>query len=35
MTRHNTAEDKELPEDLPQELWAASGSAEAATHRPS
>jgi hypothetical protein len=23
MTRHNTAVDKELPEDLPQELWAA------------
>jgi hypothetical protein len=23
MTRHNTAADKELPEDLPQELWAA------------
>ncbi len=22
--RHNTAADKELPEDLPQELWAAS-----------
>jgi hypothetical protein len=22
MTRHNTAADKELPEDLPQELWA-------------
>jgi hypothetical protein len=23
MTRHSTAADKELPEDLPQELWAA------------
>jgi hypothetical protein len=23
MTRHNTAADKKLPEDLPQELWAA------------
>jgi hypothetical protein len=23
MTRHNTAADKELSEDLPQELWAA------------
>jgi hypothetical protein len=23
MTRHNTAADKELPEDLPRELWAA------------
>jgi hypothetical protein len=22
MPRHNTAADKELPEDLPQELWA-------------
>ncbi len=22
MTRHNTAVDKELPEDLPQEMWA-------------
>jgi hypothetical protein len=24
MTRHNTAADKELPENLPQELWAAN-----------
>jgi hypothetical protein len=37
MTRHNTEADKELPVDLPRELWAVDRVwvRQAATHRPS